>query len=552
MLRLANRSKVLSSIKTAKGLNRYAKRLYSSNSEDIFQVSLNDKNADTKNFFKYSWGRWLQNDEKERAARETKFDLKGMVDVIKEKVDYFKTSPENAELEVKTITPYHEGKHHKIYLVTMSDARSYVLRIPYSIGHKEYREARMKSEVATVDFLKKKVDATIPSVIAWSPTKENRLESEYMILDYVKGEALMKSWLPGSLDVKAKSGVIQPLVNFMNQISSIKFNKYGSLYFSQDVAKELQTDLPYDGETDPELIDRWRIGPTVESRFWKGLSAQTGSQFRGPWSSYMQYLEDTANIQIAYIEELIQSGTGDKSQLEQALLVFENYRKVIPELFKAEDGFDENLFSPRLQHPDLNPLNVIHRTDPVKSYLLDFEGSSIRPFALHGVPSFAKNKGPMIFKQDDIPNYNELSKEEVKSVDHFIAQTQNQFSFEYLFKQTDSPLFNAFHPYLRRRQQLVETALSIPTNTQGYLDLNYEMLKLSQEWQFIAKRPFPIRFSENEVEKFMQDLDQWNKKLLENPFLETKGWVPRDTFEELLGRGYIVPDGEGNYRLKTL
>lgn len=521
-------------------------------SDELFYVSLNDKDADTRNFFKYTWGRWLMNDQQERAKRETKFDWKGMVDVIKEKVDYFNSAPANAELEVKTIMPIHEGKHHKIYLINMSDTRSYVLRIPYSIGHEEYRKERMKSEVATMDFLKRKVDMTIPSVISWSPTKHNRLNSEYMITDYVKGDLLMKSWFPGSHDVKAKSGAIQPVVDFMTQITKTKFNKYGSLYFVDDVSKELQRDLPYEGETNPELVDRWRIGPTAESKFWKGLSPQTGSLFRGPWTSFEDYLKDTINIQMAYIEELEQAGLGNKETLTKALESFQNYAKVVPELFKPEeDGIDRELLSPRLHHPDLNPLNVIHRTDPVKSYLLDFEGSAIRPFILHGVPAFVKNKGPMIFKQDEIPNYNELSEKEKMSVDHFIAQTQNQFSFEYLFRQTESPLFNAFHPHLRRRQQVIETALDVSVDSRGYLDLDHELIRLSQEWQFLSQRPFPIEYNQEDIEKIMEQMDSWNRELLQNPFLETKGWVPANTFEKLLDRGYIVPEGNGNYKLKA-
>lgn len=548
-------------LRSGRSYRLVSKRFNSSSSQDLEQeqeqVSLADLQKGHKGFFDYTWGRWMHNDEHERAIRKTEFSIEGLLDVMKEKVDYLSKSPANAELQIRSIGPIHEGKHHKIYKVELVDGRSYVLRIPYQIGLKEYRKSRMQSEVATMDFLKKKHSLLMPNVSSWSPTADNRLGCEYMLLDFVAGDTLMHSWQPGSMDLKAKSVTIKPIVDSLETILTTEFNKFGSLYFTEDVASEYQNDLPYDGETDTELADRWRIGPTTESRFWKGRHANIGAPFRGPFESAKDYLQATADVQLAYIEDDMGTRMLDpalKQQLLGAKKVFEWYSKLANTMFN-DSSIPNDLFSPRLHNPDLNPINIIHRTEPEKTYVLDFENTAIRPWILHGSPSFVRNRGPKVFKKDDIPNYDQLSEAERKTIDHFIAQTQNQFAFEFLIKSSKvlgDRYFPAFSPNLKRREELVETALRVDSTERSYMDLEYDILKLSQEWQFVGvpDQPFPIEMTDEEFVTEAEKLDQWNIYVTQNPFTETKGWVPIALFEELLGRGIIVKKENGNYALE--
>jgi hypothetical protein len=533
----------------------YDKRQFSSSPDDdvLMHVSPNDdvSKIDTKGFFKYSWGRWLVNDDHEQAIRETKFSIKGLTDILKDKVDYLSKSPSNAELQIKAISPFHEGKHHKIYKIDLADGRSYALRIPYAIGLPEYRKARMQSEIATMDFLRRKHDVLMPGVISWSPTTDNRLGCEYVLLDFVKGDLLMKHWVPSSLDLKAKSATVKPAADFFEQIAHTKFNKFGGLYFTEDVASQYQNDLPYEAEQDKDLVDRYRIGPTVESRFWKGRTAAISESFRGPWASMKDYLADTANVQIAYAKDMLAQGQGDKQELQKTLDTFERYAKAATVLFEPEqEQLDPEIVAPRLHHPDLNPINIIHRTDPSMSYLLDLENTSIRPFLLHGAPGFVKHRGPKIFKKEDIPDYDTLSDLDKRAVDHFIAQTQNQFAFEFLFKQAQPALFSAFTPSIKRRQELVQTALHCSVGTKDYIDLDYDVVRLAQEWQFLGVvRPFPVEYSQEQLDAYVQDMDSWSKHVIDNPFLETKGWIPIHIFEKLVGEGLLVRQENGDFKL---
>ncbi|CAN6599408.1 hypothetical protein TRVA0_001S07228 [Trichomonascus vanleenenianus] len=539
------------------GLLSSLRRFKSTSSDKVVNVSLNDKTPDVKNFYNYTWGRWLVNDEQERRARETKFSLPGLVDVVKANVPKKGKAPTEAEIQVKTISPFHEGKHHKIYKVDLDDGRAFALRIPYTLGHSEFRDARMRSEVATMDFLRKKHQLPMPEVYSWCSVAQNPIEAEYFLMEFVPGELLMQGWNPASTDIKAKSSTIKPVVDLMDKIISTKFNKLGSLYFTEDVDAELQGDVPFDGET--EFADRWRIGPTTEARFWKGSSAAIGAPFRGPYTSLRQYLDAGADVQLAYvIDALATPGITEEqtANLEKAKAIFEQYAKIVPALFDPSSGeLPPEVYSGRLNHPDLSPMNIISPdADPSAFMLVDYESTAVRPFLLHGVPRFVQHKGPKVFSKQDVPDYESLSETDKKTVDHFMAQTQNQFAFEFLFKQSApsaSELFAAFTPNVKRRQQFVDSALHATAAT--VQDLAYDIAMLAQEWKYlgIEGREFPVPYSAADLERAALDIEAWNKFIMENPFVETKGWVPVDMFDKLVAEGTLVKQPNGDHKFVT-
>lgn len=507
------------------------------------QVTLDDDAgaAEIDGFFNYKWGRWLENNDQERAKRETRFSLKGLYDVLEQHVPRDGKAA-GEKLQIKTIGALHEGKHHKVYKIELAnDAGNYVLRIPYSLGHDEYRKHRMQSEIATMDFLRKKHSLAVPEVLAWSPVKENPLGSEYTLMQFQEGELLMKSWNPAVDDIQGKSKIIKPVVDFMDKILATPFNKYGSLYFTEDVDSKYQNDVPYANERDSSLVDRWRIGPTTESRFWKAATAdalKATEHLRGPFDTASEYLLATAAIQQSYL-------TADS----EATRTFEQYAYVVPELFKEEELADNPvLMSPRLHHPDLSPMNVIVNGD--KSYLVDFESTAIRPFLLHGAPKFVQHKGLKVYSLKDIPEYEEMPPQEQKSIQYLLALTQNQFAFEYLFKQLGKEdLFGAFLPSIKRRQQLVQTALE--SNSLTYPDLAYDLGMLSQEWQFLGlDRESPLKFTDQELNELASKVGEWNQYILEHPFMETGGWLPSDTFDQLVSEGHLVKNDKGDYEYK--
>lgn len=525
-----------------------ALRRFSSKAGDVVYVDPSDPNVDTKQFFEYQTGRWLENDKLEREQRTTKFSLNGLVDVLKQKVDYLEKTPEHRDFGIATIEPYFEGKHNKLYKMVLKDMRTYILRIPYPVGHAEYREKRLLSEVATMDFMRKKHDMRLPNPVAWEATAANPADSPFIVMDYVKGDKLMGQWKPWVEDMQEKAGIIKPAADFVDKMVTTQFSKYGALYFTEDVDAKYQSDLPYAGETDTALADRWRIGPTVEKRFWKGRTVDVGAEFRGPWESYNEYLLDTARVQRAYVDDWL-AQKPDSELLQNAKKAVERYEKVVPSLF-VEGELDADLTSPRLHHPDISPLNMIGQDNLSRVWLIDFENTAIRPFMLHGLPWFVRNPGEKIYKKEEVPNYDALPEHERAIVDHYIRLTQNEFTFEYFFHKLRPTLFQALNPSIKRREETVSRALACDIDTGFYNDLDFSIYKLSEMWNYLNLEPpreFPVKYTEAELETISNNVTAWNSELTRNPALENKGFLSAREFDKHLGEGNLVPKGDGSY-----
>lgn len=545
-----------------------------------------------KNFFKYTWGTWLQNDAGEKAKRETPFSVMGLVEVLNQKL---KPKDKATPIEIKTIAALSEGKHHKVYKIDVanvaqeagetSDIKQFIFRIPYpGIGSYAYTSQRLKSEVATMDFIQKalvdtgKASFRVPKVHAWAENpKKTPVESQFILMDYFEGTSLMKWWNPASRDIASKQRVLQPVVNaYADLVSSIKFNKYGSLYFTDDVDSAFQNDLPTDTEAIPkDLLDRYRIGPTTEAQFWKN-EVPASSPLRGPWTTASEYIKASGDILVESINLSLQSYTDPviTAHLKKQLATAQRYSEIAPKLF-LESELDPDLFSGRLSHPDLNPLSFLASSDVVSTeedipklsepanhpMLIDYESTAIKPFLLHGTPFFTRHDGLKIFSHEEIPDYEKLSEQDKYAVNHFLALTQNQFSFEYMLMQSSSfgkntpDLINAFAPVVKRRQRPIyyasTKAVADPSGTSPeYLDLDEDLIQLSQDWESLhigRENPISNYYTSQQLDTHASEFQEYSKMLVSNPFIGSKGWIPQDLFEKLLGDGTIVKKENGDY-----
>ncbi|VVT56174.1 uncharacterized protein SAPINGB_P004877 [Magnusiomyces paraingens] len=538
-----------------------------------------------QNFFKYTWGTWLHNDAAEKVKRETPFNVLGLVEVLNSVLE---PADPATPIEIKTVASLSEGKHHKVYKIDVAHVKQapgatpqpvnqYVLRIPYpGLGSHTYLSERLKSEVATMDFVQRalvdtgKVSFHVPKVLAWATNpKKTPVEAQFILEEHVDGAgALMRWWEPGSHDIAAKQRILQPIVNaYAGLVSHVNFSKYGSLYFTEDVESSLQNDLfVADQDSVPkDLLDRYRIGPTTEAQFWKN-SLPASSPLRGPFNDPMDYIKATGSVLVEGIKKSLESYSDPAivAHLKKQLATAERYANVAPQLL-LESELDPALFSARMAHPDLNPLSFL--TDAkapedlptATTTLIDWESTAIKPFLLHGTPFFARHDGLKIFSLEEIPDYEKLSAQDKYSVNHFLALTQNQFSFEYMLMQASElgksapGLINAFAPVNKRRERPIHTAqtkaVADPTGTSPeYLDLDEDLIQLSQDWeQLRVGRPSPVTFTQAQLEEHAKDFAEYSREIVKNPFIGSKGWIPQDLFERLLGDGTIVRRDDNNY-----
>ncbi|KAI5956113.1 hypothetical protein CANMA_004560 [Candida margitis] len=569
---------------------------------EVFTKLSDSKDPKRTPFFQYSWGSWLKNDKLMKLQRETVFSIEGLTsflnDLNKVRVGSKElTAPKenkgafllqnnltdeligskSDKLVVNSIASIHEGKHHRIYKVTLSTGKELVLRIPYKIDSKAAIASRIKSEVATLDFLNLKLNLSVPKVISYGVDTENEVGSPFILQEFIEGDLLMKKWHPLDPDSKETDEklkqVIEPIAKFQDDILNIKFNKFGSLYFYNDVAPTLQAEEPYNGEEDEKLLMRWRIGPSVERQFSKGknkLSQKTIDQYNGPWdaSNSLQVMESVADIELENAKNklaIVDADAGDvsdKQLLKDQIKTFEHLKTITPKLLNPHSKSIKNveqLFEPKLFVPDLDPLNVIESKKG--NYFIDFESSTIKPFILTSYPNFVSYHGAKVYNlEEDIPGFAEMEPAEKQQYEFMYYKTRNERLWEVELNKNRHDLIAVASPHLKVLKSPYLQALDLKT-PKDYLYVEGSIIQLQAMWDaYVAneivnqdqKDPeFPIKYDEEFLDKHQSDLSDYQMETVSSPFSATGGWIPQDMFETLKKQGIIVETSNGDYKIET-
>lgn len=559
--------------------------------------SVNDSAEQAKNFFQYSWGSWLTNNTVERAKRETMFSIDGIFKLVKDlKVDGSQISkPQQANFgvvslnhnwtegiigvnnyEVKTMTSVHEGKHHRVYKIALVNGRDLCLRIPYKLESDFAIEQCIKSEVATLDFLDLKLGLNVPKVICYGATKSNLLNVPFILQEFVEGELLMKKWHPlapasETVDQELKE-IISPILEFQVKALDVTFTMFGSLYFFDDVSHQCQQIAPYDGETDTNLVNRWRVGPSVEKQFFRGkqhLAVQTINGFNGPWDSQkpLDVITDLAKIQSESLRQRLALAQADASNkvedidgLKRQIETFERLLAISQRLLNPASPSimnSEEIFRPRMYFPDLDPMNVIVQKDTGKKYFVDLEHTSIKPFILFKYPDFVAYPGPKVYNlEEDIPGYAEMEELEKQQYRFMYYKTRNERLWEHALNAKRHDFIAIASPHIKVLRAPYLQALSCKSD-KDFLFVENAIVQLQAMWNvYVAnalvnakETAFPIAYTQEALDQHQRELDEYQRHISSTPFALTGGWVPQDLFELYQLKGLIVNEGNGNYRL---
>lgn len=576
-----------------------ARRWISESSSEVF-TKINDTNDPARNqFFQYTWGSWMKDDKTQRAKRETRFSIEGVSEFfksLKQKEAATIAKPEaldngmvilpnnwteevigSSGFDVKSIASIHEGKHHRIYKLTLVSGKEFVLRIPYKLESDFAIDNKIKSEVATLDFLSVKLGASVPKVLAYGVNRLNPLKTPFILMEYVDGDLLMKQWdplMPDGEETEQKlKSVIEPIVEFQDKLLEITFNRIGSLYFFDDVSVENQSVIPYD-ESDETLKNRWRIGPSVERIFSKNkshLSSGPIRRFNGPWDADKpeKMVEDIASLELESLKARLALAQADASgqvedisELKKQIQTFENFKTMSSKLFNPKSPSIMNvgeLFKPRLYVPDLDPLNVIVDSKSSKPVFFDLEYSTIKPFLLAAYPSFVAYQGAKIFNlQEDIPGFDEMDDVEKQQYLFMFYKTRNERLWELALNAKRHDLIAVASPHVKVLKapylQLLECK-----NDKDYMFVENAIVQLQTMWDtYVANQlcngteeAFPVAYTPEYLDEHKADLEAYQIEVASTPFAATGGWVPQDMFTVLKEQGILVEDGDGNYRIET-
>lgn len=547
-------------------------------------------------FFQYSWGSWLRNNENERAKRATRFSIEGATKLLgqlaAEKTDGTVKAPvskngstvltnnlvleiigNDAQATIKSISSIHEGKHHRVYKILLTSDKHLVLRLPYKLGSDVAILQKIKSEVATMDFLALKLGLNVPKVLAYGPDRSNVLEHPYILMEHIDGELLMKQWEPMAEDEAKVKTVVEPIADFNLRVIAPEFNKFGSLYFDKDVATELRNDPAYDGEEDVTLVGRWRIGPSVERPFCKRkdkLSAKTVAQFNGPWKADepMLVVESVASIELENLKTrmaLAQADAGSMDNvdsLKRQITTFEHFKAMGPQLLNPKSKSIMNadaLFKPRLYVPDLDPMNAIVNPDKNNEiYFVDFENTTIKPFILSNYPPFVEYQGAKVYDlEHDVQGYAEMDEVEKQQYQFMYYKTRNERLWETELNRHRHDLIAVASPHIKVLKSPYTQALEY-RNDNDYLYVEACMVQLQAMWEaYVANElcnskdnKFPIEYSAHFLDEHQRLLEEYRAESVSTPFAATGGWIPQDMFDQLLAQGIIL-EKDGDFTVAT-
>lgn len=343
--------------------------------------------------FNYTTGRFLANDAHHLRKRRRVFDIPGL----------FKTIAKAMSCETEQIVDFRklgEGGFNRIFLITLDTEFQLVARIPYPLlVSKAYAVA---SEVATMDFLRSR-GLPIPEVYAYSFTSNNEAETEYILMEYVKGTDLSQIW--SGLKEDEIISLMDQLAKVESIMMSIFFPAGGSIYYASDL-KELSGNegIPLDEQVESIALEKKRfcMGPDVSVPLWYGRREQL-NVFRGPYEDAKSVLVAGAKKELAYLDQF----GAPRAPYQRFRREYYKYEKQTPSDHVKNLGHylrlapwlvpdDDSLSAFCIRHPDLTDSNLRVSTDSGGLQILsvlDWQHAAVLPLFLHaGMPEFIQNE----------------------------------------------------------------------------------------------------------------------------------------------------------------
>ncbi|CDO71632.1 hypothetical protein BN946_scf184911.g102 [Trametes cinnabarina] len=429
-------------------------------------------------FFHYTSGRWLVNENVRLAERTREFDDNELRRLAAQSVG-------RTLQDVDSMMKLDEGGFNRIFLITMRDGFRMIARIPYPVTVPKYYA--VASEVATMRFLRAQ-GLPVPQVYDYSPTPDNAAKTEYIFMEFVTGTKLSNVWM--ELQGAEVASVVRQMVQLEARFMSIPFPAGGSLYYAHDLqkaaGKTTGVPIPLDDE-------RFCIGPDRERR----------EAYRYEEQSPLDHIKN-----------------------------LELYRRIAPLLVPKK----ASLLAFCMRHPDFQPSNVMVSPSPDSTgsdrwrivSLLDWQHAAILPrFLLAGShPPSPPENADELQESDYEEVYGRYHARLVHF--HYVKSTMELNELHY------DALSDPVSIFIRR---LFDRA-GAPWEGETH-DLKALLVEATEKWAELAGPdvPCPIEFEPDDVSKTKAFSERL--RLSDENFagcqaivgFETETWVPNEHFE---------------------
>ncbi|KAM5465080.1 hypothetical protein MauCBS54593_006715 [Microsporum audouinii] len=477
-----------------------------------------------ESFFRNTSRRWICNEDVRLQEHYVKFNVAELQRVAAEAAQ---------RPHCSQIIKMAEGGFNKVFLLTMDDGSEVIARIPTPIAGP--RHLTTASEAATMQFLRGTLQIPVPRILAYSPTSDNPVGAEYIIMERLRGDGLGSRWL--SLSTAEMADLMMQIVDIEKKIFNFRFPAYGSLYNRHDIPLESRVDIQA-GEGD------FCIGPICKRQFWHGERADMKLD-RGPWTKPEDCVAAPARRELAWTSAygkprprraFLLPTEEDVDPTEHASLLSQ-YLQIAPSLVPSQP----EMGAPILRHPDLSFTNILLTpgTNKIEG-IIDWQDTAILPlFMQAGYPAFCEHDLSKVqsLKEPTLPgNYNEMNE-----VDRLKADIKLRLDKANRYYYASTGLENGLHlqalrqPGLGMIQYLISHA-GYPWDA-DLINLKAGLVGLTRIWDQMIPYPCPISFSSEDEKAALHDATEWREceeilsNMQETLGVDREGGTHPDDFE---------------------
>ncbi|KAH8726037.1 phosphotransferase enzyme family protein [Phaeosphaeriaceae sp. PMI808] len=505
----------LRSLKRATLCCAFTRSFWSSNCYGMKKpnTTLKDLGDGLDNFHRFTSWRWLWKEREQLAMRYIKFDLQELCRLAASSI--------GSDFCTEAVK-FGEGQFNKVFLLTMNDGKEVVAKLPNpNAGQPHFATA---SEVATMNFLRS-AHLPIPQIYTWnSSLVNNSVGAEYIIMEKQPGIILDDLW--DDMQGSQKAEVLKHVVAIEKELASMKFTKFGGLYYKSDLPQSGSTDPLYiDGNGAKVYSDEFGIGPTNHRSFFD-FGTGTLDIDRGPWSTLEEYVAAVAYREIARVEEgliytrmpegLFYGPRQYQPRARTKISALRNYLKVAADVLPEEKATHAANIS-------VCPLFL----QVARPGFLDFNGPIPEDLGVVSLPT----------------NFDILSPDEQRKA-KALQQAQTLHNIYMVRCYKESPhVFQAMQQKDSLRHQVTVVPGTVLMDYEPYL--NHLLREVEERWPKIVGRgfdgrpskPCPLHFSAAEIEQQEKNEELWAQGVeLMNKFIADVGgfkhWDGRVSNEE--------------------
>jgi len=190
-------------------------------------------NLEHKDFYRYSGGRWLWDEELQLQERYKRFNVPELKRIAARSI--------GAQACV-SMTKLAEGGFNKVFRLVMDDGSIVIARVPNPNTGPPFKTTA--SEVATMDFVcylvnsnmaalklilgifqaRTVLEIPVPKVLSWSGEPENPVESEYILMEEATGSQLGEVW--DKMELHNKLKIVDDIVAIEKKFLSLSFTRF--------------------------------------------------------------------------------------------------------------------------------------------------------------------------------------------------------------------------------------------------------------------------------------------------------------------------------------